>query len=57
MDIVAEPRGTPEYDKIMIAFPETKDGVAAVFFKVLKQGFVEGEILYWRGQGEVEQAE
>jgi hypothetical protein len=49
MDIVAEARGTPKDDKIMIAFPETKDRVACVFFKVLEQGFVKGEILYRRG--------
>jgi hypothetical protein len=39
----------------MIAFPQAKDGVGFVLHYVLKQGFIEGKILYRRGQGEVEQ--
>jgi hypothetical protein len=57
MDIIHEPAGQTHHDEVTAALPKSQDRITADLIQFVEQGFVQSEVLYGRGQGEIKQAE
>jgi hypothetical protein len=57
MDIIHEPAGRTHHDEVTAALPKSQDRITADIIQFVEQGFVQSEVLYGRGQGEIKQAE
>ena len=57
MDIVGEAAGPPEHDEQTVAFPESEHGISIVFFQLVQQRLVKGEIFLRGREREIEQTE
>ena len=57
MDIVHEPTGWTQHDKVTAALPKSQDRITTDIIQFVEQSFVQSEILYGGGKGQIEQAE
>ena len=56
MDVVHEPAGRTQHDKVTAALPKAQDRITADIIQFVEQGFVQSEIFYGGGKGQIEQA-
>ena len=57
MDVVHEPAGRTQHDKVTAALPKPQDRITADIIQFVEQGFVQSKIFYGGGKGQIEQAE
>ena len=57
MDVVHEPAGRTQHDKVTAALPKSQDRITADIIEFVEQGFVQSKIFYGGGKGQIEQAE
>ena len=57
MDVVHDPAGRTQHDKVTAALPKSQDRITADIIQFVEQGFVQSKIFYGRGKGQIEQAE
>ena len=57
IDLVDEPARPTQHHEIAVALPDAQDRIAFLLIQFIEQSLIEREILYRRGEGEIEQAE